>query len=139
MQTHQLQHVPAPAAPHQFKKHVEEANRTMTAEINNNSRAVRQLQKAINEQTEIMKSVKTTLEAFVSYSRQYNRESRREQERRDENHKKEREEDIQRLESIQSAQGSKRCRVSDELRKEEPKAKKSVLGRVYPSNRKSKK
>ena len=86
-----------------------------------------------------MKSVKTTLEAFVSYSRQYNREGRREQERRDVDHKREREEDIQRLDNIQLAQVSKRCRVSDELRKEEPKAKKSVLGTVYPSNRKPKK
>ena len=123
----------------EFKKHVEEANRAMAAEINNNSRAVRQLQTAINEQTEIMKSVKTTLEAFVSYSRQYNREGRREQERRDVDHKREREEDIQRLDNIQLAQVSKRCRVSDELRKEEPKAMKSVLGTVYPSNRKPKK
>ena len=83
----------------------------MAAEINNNSRAVRQLQKAINEQTEIMKSIKTTLEAFVSYSRHYNYEGRREQERRDVDHKREREEDIQRLDNIQLAQVSKRCQV----------------------------
>ena len=38
-----------------------------------------------------MKSIKTTLKVFVSYSRQYNREGRREQERRDVNHKRERE------------------------------------------------
>ena len=118
---------------------MEEAHRTMAAEINNNSRAVRQLQKAVNEQNELLNSIKTTLGAFVSYTRQYNREGRREQERRDADHKREREEDIQRLDNIQLGQASKRCRVSDENGKEKPRVMKSVLETVFPQNKKQKK
>ena len=107
---------------------MEEANRTVAAEI----------KKAVNEQNELLNSMKTTLGAFVSYTRQYNREGRRKQERRDADHKREREEDVQRLDNIQLGQASIRCRVSDENGKEKPKAMKSVLGTVFPQNKKQK-
>ena len=82
----------------------------------------------MNEQNELLNSIKTTLGVFASYTRQYNREGRREQERRDADQKREREEDIQGFDNIQFGQASKRCRVSDENVKEKPRAIK-VLGR----------
>ena len=86
----------------------------------------------------LLNSIKTTLGAFVSCTRQYKREGRREQERRDADHKREREEDIQRLDNSQLGQASKCCRVSDENGKEKPRAMKSVLETVFPQNKNQK-
>lgn len=71
----------------EIKNTIQEGNRAMTAELGNSSRAIRCLEKAIREQTNIMRAMKETLENYVSYVRSYNREERRQAERKKERKK----------------------------------------------------
>ena len=79
----------------------------MQAEINSNTRAIRQLEKAVKVHGEIMKSIKTTLDTFLSYTCSYNREER------DDDRKNEREVDTKKLETMERDRrnGNKRLEV----------------------------
>ena len=73
---------------------IQEGNIAMQKEIDGNSRTVRNLEKAINEQTAAIKSVKEILETFVNYIRQYSREERRQHEKREDKRERERQDDV---------------------------------------------
>ena len=118
-----------------IKKLVEDRTKTLENEVNSNSRTIRQLEKVIREQSEMLKTMQATLSTFVSYTRGYNREERRLQEKRDGDRKAEREEDLKKLETLIKCHTSKRKRDDDESPKENSKMK-SVLGNVYPKNKK---
>ena len=65
---------------------------------------MRCLAKSINEQTVTIKSIKEVVETFINYTRQFNREERRQMERREEERKRARQEDIRRTEAKEGMQ-----------------------------------
>ncbi|MEW8544497.1 MAG: hypothetical protein AB2693_13280 [Candidatus Thiodiazotropha sp.] len=120
---------------------MDEHNKNIVEEFNKNTRAIRCMQKTLQEQVDVMNSL-----LRINAREERRREERREEERREERRREERREEERREERSKREEGGKRKAESEDRqgkrRKEEkenssPKIK-SVLGRLYQDKPKRK-